>query len=157
MPALPRLQLRLTDNNGGVSRPGYYLPEGTPPAAALAFANGLRSVLLPLSNAALQDAALTYELGIEPSGPPDPASNSRARLALFYSTGSISGHIVIPSPRQLAYDLGGPWRAFRLTRDAAIAAGLLPGIEAIVNGTMFSDNSAFPTTFSVGALLQIVQ
>jgi hypothetical protein len=157
MTALPRLQLRLMDNNGGVSRPGYYLPEGTPPAAALSWANTLRSVLLPLTNAALQDALLSYDLGITPSGPADLTSNSRDKLALFYSTEAISAHLVIPSPRQLAYDLDGPWRGFRLTRDSAAAAGLLVGIEEIVAGTVFSDNTPFPTTFVVGSLEQIVQ
>lgn len=156
MSPLPRLQLRLLDNNGGVSRPGYYLPDGTPLAAALAFANDVRGVLLPLTTAALADALLTYDLGIAPSSPAPADSNTRERLVLFYSTDAAAGAIQIPSPRQLAYDLGGPWRAFRLTRDAAIAANILTNIENIVSGTVFRTGDAFPSVFSVGALEDIV-
>jgi hypothetical protein len=143
------------DNNAGVSRPGYYLPAGTPATDAIAFANATRAVILPLTNAALQDATLTYDLEISPSGPADPQSNTDENLILFYSTGQNIGSVSIPSPRLLAFDLGGPWRAFRLTR-SSLSVGLLADIETLVTGTVFYNNSPFPNTFSVGALDQIV-
>jgi len=156
MPCLPRLRLRLVDNNKGVSQAGYYLPDATPLSAALTFANTLRGVLLPLTSAALEWAELTYDLQITPSGPPAPDSNTREKLALFYSAGMNHGSILIPSPRNLAYDLGGPWRGFRLTRQAANDAELLDDIEAMVTGTVFRNNDVFPALFTVGSLEQIV-
>lgn len=153
---LPRLQLRLVDNNGGVSRPGFYLPEGTPPADALSFANALRSAVLPLTLCQLQGGALTYDLGIEPSGPAALDSDCHLNLLLFYSTGQNHGSLAIPSPRQLAYDLADEWQGFRLTRASAITSGLLSDIENLVTGTVFRFGQPFPNTFTVGALDTIV-
>jgi hypothetical protein len=143
------------DNNAGVSRPGYYLPGDTPVSAAIAFANDVRAVLLPLTSAALQNASLTYDLGIAPSWPAGPTSDSREILVLYYGTSQNAATVIIPSPHIATYDLGGPWRAFRLSR-SSLSAGLLADIETLVTGTVFYDNSPFPSTFLVGALDQIV-
>lgn len=147
-----RLTLFLVDNNGRPTQFGMFLPDATGEAAALAFANMLRAPVLALSSAKLLGAELRIKLSGEVPRVIAAGADSRRSLTLFYSTGSETARLIIPSPVPGLAETAGPFAGYRVTRDSAAAAGLLAELDAIVAGTVTETGEPWPGPFSVGTI-----
>jgi len=139
------------DKNGKVGEASLWLPD-LPSFALLdnvLIAMGIR--MAALSNASLESATLDLKYSFDLGGP-QPGSDNRNRLILIYREGDERHSIAVPAASAtLPYDVAGPYRGVRLTREAAVLFGLLPPIEGIVADAVFRNGQDVPSTFVVGA------
>lgn len=146
----PKLTMSWRDNSGKLSRLGFWLPDGISVSDAIGRANTLRAALLPVVNARLDGATITYD-DIVPAGPaPSIWGDYRTNLVLIFSDERGTEAIRLPfAPVSLAYDAAGPWRGFRLL-PPAMGAGWVAQMAAALEPVVGPTFDPFPRTFVVG-------
>lgn len=150
-----RLTLFLEDNNRRPAQFGMDLPANTTPGAALAFANLIRPAVLDLVSARLLAAEYRIKLSGQVPRILPPTADSRRSATLFYSDGSATARLVIPSPVPSLAETTGPYAGYRITRESAAAAGLVDELDNIVAGTVTADGELWPGPFTLGAIDEI--
>lgn len=156
MPTIGELQYTFQDNNGKKGTTGLWLPATNFPSEHEGAAISIAAPLAALSNAALVGARLSYPIDIPASNPPEISSNVYRRMVLVFTDGSNYGLLSIPSGNRLYTDLDGDYRSIRITRERLLLLGMLPALESALGDTYLQWGEPFPSTYSVGAITELI-
>lgn len=153
----PQLIMFWRDNNDKRARLSFWLPDGESVAQSVARANALRSALVPLTNARLEGARLSYDDIVEPVGSPAGDSDTRRNLVLILNDGAGPATVRLPSPRlDLPYDASGEWAGIRISAASWAAwPGAVTWLSAL-GLVVFPWGDPYPTTVSVAGIDFIV-
>lgn len=154
---MSRLPLEFTfiDNNGKTARTGMHMrrPDSIAEldSALLAYAGALSA----LSSAAILSARWQLFVDGLPTPSIQPGANIYERGVLIFRDGTDYGVLSIPAPRGVLFDMDGPYRDIRISRQTLAMLGVLGPLEAAVASCALPDGTAFPSLYSVGGTTEL--
>jgi hypothetical protein len=142
--------LHWRDNNNHKAESRTHYSGGLSLAAVVARAEALAAQAQAASSAALVAIELSKRIHLDGAPAPEPESDTRAYLALFYGNDTRAATLLVPSPRPLSADLVGPYRNVRLVLDDPSVSPLLAALGGELAGVLAPGGEPWPLPLLAG-------
>jgi hypothetical protein len=149
MAQLP-IETQWRDALGNTGRVSLHVRDLTTVAEILSAAQSIVSAVNPVCTAVNFQASSTFRLAEYQPETAGEASNIFERAFFVFRNGDNRGVLSVPSPASLLFDVAGPYRVIRITRDRLGVLGLRANLEAAMARFIVPGGGAFPSTFVVG-------
>lgn len=145
-----RIETLWRDAAGEIGRVSLHVRDLSTVNDALNAAQDIVSAVDPLCSAVNFQATAYIPLDISQGPAAQEGSNIYDRAFFIFRDGPTRGVISVPAPNDMLFELGGSYRAIRITRERLAMLGLLSPLESAVSLLAIPGWASFPATFVVG-------